>query len=144
MRGAQGFSLFELLVVLAVLGILLAIGIPAYQGWIARTELDRAVSLVATELQTTRSAARKGSLQTFAATAGDTRFVSRGRTVELPSARIESDLTLTFQPPFGTIQTPVGATAPTTPLSVVVRSTRKSSLLRTVSVVSLMGKVIVK
>nr|WP_256434976.1 prepilin-type N-terminal cleavage/methylation domain-containing protein [Deinococcus sp. JMULE3] len=143
-RGTQGFSLLEVLFVVTILGILLALGVPSYQRWITRTELDRAAGLVATEIQTTRSAARKGTVQTFTATAGGTSVVSRGTTLNLPTAKTDGAVSLTFQPPFGTIQTPAGAVAPITPVNVIVRSTRDPNLFRTVSVVSLMGKVIVK
>ncbi len=141
---ARGFTALELLVVLAVLGILLAIAAPSYQAWITRTELDRAAGLVATELQATRSAARTGILRTFSTTAGGTSVVSRGVTIPLPSATTDDARSVTFQPPFGTIQVPSGSAAPSTPVQIVVRSTRRPALFRTVSVVSLMGKVIVK
>lgn len=143
-RHVTGFTILELLAVLAVMAVLFAIGVPAYQGMIARTELDRAVSLITTEIQSTRSEARKGTLQSVTASAGGTTIVSRGRTLTLPAAKTDGAFTVTFQPPFGTIQTPTGSVTPVTPVSVVVRSTRKSSLFKTISVVSLMGKVVVK
>ena len=144
MKRAAGFSLLEVLVVLAVLGILLALGIPGYQRWITRTELDRAAGLVATEIQTTRSAARRGDVQTFQTTANGTSVTSRGVNITLPTAKTDAAVELRFQPPFGTIQAPSGSASPTTPVNVIVRSTRDPNLFRTVSVVSLMGKVIVK
>ena len=46
-KNMQGFTLIELMIVIAILGILMAIAIPAYQDYTVRTKVSEAINMIA-------------------------------------------------------------------------------------------------
>ena len=47
MRSYKGFTLIELMIVVAIIGILAAVAIPAYQDYIARSQASESIQLLA-------------------------------------------------------------------------------------------------
>ena len=59
-KNMQGFTLIELMIVIAILGILLAIAIPAYQDYTVRAKVSEAMTMAAPATPRSRPA-RSGS-----------------------------------------------------------------------------------
>jgi len=49
MNAQKGFTLIELMIVIAIIGILAAIAIPAYQDYIARSQMTEALNLASAQ-----------------------------------------------------------------------------------------------
>lgn len=60
----QGFTLIELMIVVAIIGILAAIALPAYQDYTTRAKVQEGVSLSATARTALGIACSEGSLDT--------------------------------------------------------------------------------
>ncbi|MBF0127130.1 MAG: pilin [Magnetococcales bacterium] len=71
MRKQAGFTLIELMIVIAIIGVLAAVAIPAYQDYIARAQASEGVSLMA-GLKTAVSEAYQdsGTMPTLASLSG--------------------------------------------------------------------------
>jgi type IV pilus assembly protein PilA len=68
MRKQSGFTLIELMIVIAILAILMAIAIPAYQDFSTRAKVSEGVSLVApAKLAVAESSSALGGLTNFTA-----------------------------------------------------------------------------
>ncbi len=57
MRGIKGFTLIELMIGIAVLGIVLALGMPSYNAWIQNTRVRNTAESILAGLQLARSEA---------------------------------------------------------------------------------------
>lgn len=56
-RNRKGFTLLELMIVIMLIGIIAAIALPGFQGWMVKNRLNGAARQVMTELMETRSKA---------------------------------------------------------------------------------------
>jgi type IV pilus assembly protein PilA len=61
-RAQQGFTLIELMIVVAIIGILAAIGIPAYQDYTAKARIQEGPSLASPALTALGAACSDGTL----------------------------------------------------------------------------------
>lgn len=152
----SGFTLIEILLVIAIIGILLALGIPSYLNWIAASETQRDAQTLVREIQQARTLAKRGTAQRLTTTANSNvvtitpvEFVSSAwsavsgasvRTIALERANVGTARTLVFTPPYGAMDTTVS----TTPQTFTLTSTRRNTTTRTVDVISLMGKAVIR
>ncbi len=72
MKKQQGFTLIELMIVVAIIGILAAIAIPQYQNYIARTQVNRVMG----ELSALKTAAEENLMRGDAPTISNVGWTS--------------------------------------------------------------------
>jgi prepilin-type N-terminal cleavage/methylation domain-containing protein len=92
-RGSQGFSLLELVVVLAILGIVAVVAVPAFTGAAVATPRERAASEVSRALESARAAAARSGAIAHARIVDEGTAIEgpRGRTQLEPGTRIEAE-----------------------------------------------------
>ena len=72
----KGFTLIELMIVVAIIGILAAIAIPAYQDYTVRSKVTEGLSLAASAKTTVAEGFASGGMQGLASAAGGWTFVA--------------------------------------------------------------------
>jgi type IV pilus assembly protein PilA len=91
----QGFTLIELMIVIAIIGILASIAVPQFQSYTARSQVSEAVTLLSgLKQQLAEYCADKGAMPT---TLSDFEFTSSGQYVGKVKKLTASGIAITLQ-----------------------------------------------
>jgi type IV pilus assembly protein PilA len=88
----QGFTLIELMIVVAIIGILAAIALPAYQDYTVRTKVSEGLVLAGSAKTTISESFQSGGLlgMAAAATAWNTDFAANGATKYVSAMTVDT------------------------------------------------------
>jgi type IV pilus assembly protein PilA len=93
----SGFTLIEVMVVVAIIGILVAVAVPQYQDYIARSRIVEGMNLSSSaKLAVTEAFASRGTMQMDEATQGSFTFVPT-RSVKLIEVTPSGAIAIDFQ-----------------------------------------------
>lgn len=101
---SRGFTLIELIVVIAVVAILLGLGVPSFREQLARRALEGAATELSSDLQYARSQAVSSNAATTLVTNSTTQYtIATGGTTHKivtmdPALTITSGVTVTYDP----------------------------------------------
>jgi prepilin-type N-terminal cleavage/methylation domain-containing protein len=145
----RGLSLLELLIVLAILGLLLGLGVPNFLRWRAQAEVDEAARSLAQAFQYARAEAKRTNAQRCARVWRDGFAVGKScADLSAPTqsfSRVQVSgsnystfppLDVVFSPPYGTTDAPLKR--------LTLQHTRYPDLTRSVHVIGVIGKVVVR
>lgn len=95
MKMQKGFTLIELMIVIAILGILIAIALPAYQDYTVRAKVSEGINLAAAaKLASSETRLDRGTWPATSAAAGYTEATSLlVASIVIPTAQ---DITITY------------------------------------------------
>jgi len=141
----RGLSLLEVLVVMAILGVLLGLAVPNYLRWRAQAELDEAARSLAQAFQYARAEAKRTNsprcvkVFTDGWTLGQDCDNLNAATRRFSQVRVVGSnlgLPVAFFPPHGTTDAPLK--------KFTLQHTRYPDLRRDVNVIGVIGKVVVR
>lgn len=141
----EGFSMIEIIIILAVLGIFLGVGTPSYLRWRAETQVQQAATQIAQSLEQQRSAAKRNNEAREVRFSSGDQFRVADRDYTLPqgvSLVLAEPVTVTYFPPYGARTAGGAEVAPNE--AVELRWHGNDSIRRVVRVVGVMGKTVIK